>query len=154
MRVMGVDPDLRYCAFSVVSGDSLETSIFEAPRREVQAMIEVLAEKLSGLLDIYQPDLVVIEGQQIYLKGGKARPDDILKLAQVAGACAALCAAHYCKPKIIIPKPGLWKGQVPKIIHQRRLCEKHGIEHTDWPKKHRSHAIDSAGLAYWGLDRC
>lgn len=126
---------------------------------------------------------VAIEGQTIYERatGATARPEDILRLAQTAGAALAACmssrrASGFQSVEIVAP--AVWKGQVPKAIHQTRILTAFGGTKAGWiwaqPKDKKNgvtvikcpldftgrrtvvakdwgHAIDAIGLARWAV---
>lgn len=97
---------------------------------------------------------VWIESQVIYPRS-KARPRDILKLAQDAGRWAGIYStlgvdAHFVEP-------AQWKGQVPKHIHHPRIwaalsAKEQELVNTGCrglaPSK-RHNVIDAVGLGLW-----
>lgn len=174
--VIGIDPDSKTTAWAAVSGSTLKSvGIFKTPKaRTVAAMLRLLAPAIESMLLSEQPDLVVIEGQQIY-RDSAAPPEDIIKLAHISGGIAGLVAGLVAPgPKIAIPTPKEWKGSTPKPINQSRSYAHFGILSTlasgyarptgckvlarvkgaaglnrsDW-----KHVGDSLGLARYGDER-
>ena len=180
MICLGVDPDLHNTGWALVeSGDSpvvLAVGVAKVSGRYkgTDAIVRMSKSFYSSVLisDLDDPDLVVVEGQEIYVGKSKARHSDILSLAQAAGVCLGLLA--HCYPSLL-PKPKEWKGEVPKQTHQSRVLQK---LHGDWTwekigsqkdgycnvtsapshlstlnKTAWKHVIDAIGLACWGLSK-
>ena len=92
MRVaLGVDPDTRTTGLALLrETEVLAVSVARGrgPCSQAQAMPGVLGDLAAGTLAhgalLVLPDLVAVEGQQVYR--GRSNPNDILKLGQVAGA--------------------------------------------------------------------
>jgi hypothetical protein len=97
--------------------------------------IAPLAKQISALLVQHQDlftgpnkvDALVVESQQIYLKGDykTPNPDDLVILAHVTGLVVALVSV-MASVEVFIPQPAEWKAQVPKHIHQSRSYERLG----------------------------
>ena len=74
------------------------------------------------LFDI--PDWCAVEGQELARTGAKrhARPEDVVRLGNVAGMCVMRVARGYLHGcGLYWPKPSEWKGSVPKHAMQARL---------------------------------
>jgi Holliday junction resolvasome RuvABC endonuclease subunit len=171
MIVLGIDPDLHHTGLSMVKdGVPQDLACVTVDRKlvgpeAVMAMARALPAALHSLSKL-EPVVAVVENQQIYTgTQGRARPDDILKLGQVAGAALAAIEHVFCVDKVFFPKPQRWKGSVPKLIHQRRILSRLGWETVETkttvrPKgnplgfhlaaTHWSHVLDAIGLALWG----
>lgn len=115
---------------------------------------------------------LVVEGQQSYLgKNQKARPEDLIALAMVGGALIDRFIRFGVEARYPLPRE--WKKGVPKEIHQARICKKLGwayerkngyVVPTDFRDvevrwldepivgSQWKHAMDSIGLALWGLE--
>lgn len=187
MISLGIDPDTKniglcLCDTSSVIGVSLITQPNIQNKRRVTKELNTthFVKKIpEGLLDfvsqtdVADPTVIVIESQEISL-GRQATPQNIIYLAQVAGAIAQACSTIFPSSEILMPKASAWKGTVPKAVHQKRLLKELGWEFTpglrDLPvpieaealtlvchDKLRganwSHAIDAIGLARWGIKR-
>jgi len=130
---------------------------------EVSRLLPVLAADLveDWILKL-ESALVVVEGQQFYGAKGRARPQDLINLAQTAGAaCASL--APWAK-QILIPLPQQWKGSIPKKVKHKRILNKLGWTFhegrvvvpaacpldVEFPPSKWTHVIDAIGLAQWG----
>lgn len=114
-----------------------------------------------------------VEGQELYL-GKTKNPRSIMFLAAAAGAALHQCITQYPAALGRFPRPGEWKGQVPKHVCQGRVFTKLGLSYItkgnvakdsaycvpqieknklvcqnplnagDW-----KHAGDAVGLAWW-----
>ena len=75
------------------------------------------------------PDWCAVEGQELARTGAKrhARPEDIVRLGNVAGMCVMRVARGYLHGcGLYWPKPSEWKGSVPKHAMQARLYDELG----------------------------
>ncbi len=70
-----------------------------------------------------------VEGQEMYL-GKTKNPRSIMYLAAAAGAALHECVTQYPTAYARFPRPGEWKGQVPKHVCQSRAFTKLGLGHT------------------------
>ena len=176
MIYLGLDPDLHNTGLAVLDeeGDVAHVEVIRVPKSyvgesAVQKMIQEMARRLPmlmGTLDII-PDpeyfSCTVEGQQIYMGKGQARPDSLLLLAQVAGAAAGILAP-FCAD-LSLPRARKWKGSVPKPIHQARILGRLGWAYKKGqgytipinPPAHLAklkpeewkHVVDAIGLARW-----
>lgn len=96
--------------------------------------------------------VIVVEEPQVY-PVSKGDPNDLIKIALDAGILIGSIAPGC----LVLPfKPHMWKGSVPKDIHQRRILKVAGdiqsmlslLRSSD-----RSHAIDAIGLGLYHLGR-
>ena len=168
-RYIGIDPDTKNTAVALVDigGRVEKLGIVKAP-----GYLEMLAElpaQLSQFVEGSQIVGAVVEGQEINYRFTK-RPNDIVKLAQVAGGCAAVLSGLLPEvPRVAIPVPKRWKGNVPKQIHHGRILRRQGWGYekagtkesgycvpTDSPfrfgKTEWKHLVDAIGLACWAKD--
>lgn len=182
--VVAVDPDLHNSAFVRASKQrkkprfKVEEVVVVGVDKSlkgdlaVQGMIEACADRAAGW---GRRSDVVIEGQKINRPqhGGRADPQDILRLAQVAGGVAGAFSAGGHSIRLV--PPAVWKGQVPKQDHQARTCYQLGwgcrrrgtsirgyvvpkIPYSVEGTKHLlasewKHVMDAIALAYWALFR-
>lgn len=110
---------------------------------------------LCALRDI-MPAKVVVELPRVYPRDRK-RPNDLIDLAAVAGACLALGAegSHFVHPH-------QWKGQVPKEVMGKRVLAQltdvelliHGMyESRRRTKKPDHNILDAIGVGIKELGR-
>ena len=80
------------------------------------------------------PEVVVMEGQSLRRSGTAQhrRPDDIVRLAQVAGQCLGMLRMTYdpSSTDFAFPDPERWKGSVAKHAMQARLYRALGWGYT------------------------
>jgi hypothetical protein len=149
-------------------------------------MIRRLLFDLPDWLDLCgvradEPVVAAVEGQRLVAAAGRrhARPEDLLRLAQVTGGAMASVQGSLDRARLLVPKPQEWKGQVPKQVHQARTLRALGLD----PVKHGSgasgycrpsvepspllgsqgafsvrgsdwkHVCDAVGLALWAAKR-
>jgi hypothetical protein len=100
---------------------------------------------------------VVMEIPEVYA-GSNVKPGDLLAITAVGGALAG----YYCESgvgELVTVLPKIWKGQVPKPIHNARTMGKLGIkerwlvDNCTCPAYLLNNAIDAVGLGLWFLDR-
>lgn len=176
MNILGIDPDTKTTGLGiVVDGRPRYGQLIAVPKRGAKwvtrrpLMVAALNEAISMLCyntpDAEHIDIIVVEGQFIYTDG-KARPNDILHLAQMAGAAMAAARAAYPTATLLVPLPVDWKGSVRKDIFTKALLQKlqlnptsRGLEFSGstarlpgtvkLPAKDATHVIDALGLARW-----
>lgn len=171
---LGVDPDLHNCGFAFVRGDRvLYAGCVTVPTKVKGAEAAVaMSRNFAAALEVvpYRPEITIVEGQQLYDAPGKRhrRPQDIVHLANAAGAVVGAAHISYPSTKIHLPKPNAWKGSIAKGVKQGRILKCAGIEDFKcseasalpmtipaWGKHIRksqwTHVIDAIGLAQWGL---
>lgn len=173
-----VDPDVSGSGFAVVSkskvlgvGCVLSSAPPGLPRALAQAdAISRFVRRLS--LSVRRIDGFVVEVPVDYGGGRrKARPQDLIHLSMVSGSWIGTMALGPARtiPEVRAVQPAVWKGQVPKPIHQARICDtlgwtyafkgKDGVRgvrmpvtverFTDIPESHVSEVVDAVGLALW-----
>lgn len=170
MRILAVDPDLHNTAWCVLDNARVYGGVLSISKSlkgddAVCAMAESL-QRLAHVPWIDVCDVYLVESQELH-RMHKAAPKDILRLAQVAGAALATVSHQQPGGAIVrLVSPQEWKGQVPKEIHQARVCKRLGWEFTtkagycvpnekhledfgvvnlsDW-----KHLLDAIGLALW-----
>lgn len=124
---MGVDPGTHATAIAVlaVSGGVVHEIRWVLVRaKTVDEMISRIANVNSEAIAHRCPILGMVEGQY-FNKALKRNPDDILRVALVAGA-AACRLSTLCPVQVI--KPQDWKGSIPKRVSQKRIAEGLGID--------------------------
>jgi hypothetical protein len=175
MIVLGIDPDTYNTGIALVDTSSrkvLHVAVASVDSKRVveKRVVEMIGAIYRRLDIMFGEDRIyghasaaVVEGQRKYPKDN-VRPQDLVHLAQVAGIAAALCVDHlHPLPfgSTMMPEPRLWKGSVPKPIHQARILKQVGL--TDdlrgvrgaesLTKTQKGHVIDAIGLALWGGSR-
>jgi len=94
---------------------------------------------------------LVLEKPQVY-RHAKARNSDLVDLAVSAGRIAGQGRAgvHWYLPRV-------WKGQLPKVVHQARiaatLTAHEQIVLYGWKKGELKHLLDAIGLGLYHLGR-
>jgi len=180
MIVLGFDPDTKTTGFAMMRDKTpLHARLLAVPnRREPIAtrrlkMVEVLSDFLSDFRienpDAMHVDRIVVEGQRIRA-GGRARPQDIVHLAQMAGAIVGACRMLWPQVEILVPEPQDWKGTVRKDVFTRRILRNLMLEHqtgglyyagghvrvpgtVNLKQADVTHVVDALGLALWGVGR-
>ncbi len=186
MTSMGIDPDVHGCAVAMLdSTNTLRVFVIRETRgKSRDAAISMITDNpaFSVVRHAYKPDVLTVEGQDARYTGTTcARPQDIVALALVTGACLASIPADvkYC------PLPREWKATTRKDIKQRRIFKGLGIEFTmkggrvpyeDAPENKKKNyypvplhpekytigkvndgdwkdLADAVGLAVWGLEK-
>jgi len=127
--ILGIDPDLHSTGFAVVADGKevmLAQSIKVPAKRKGLLSVESMSASLQHVISLICPavDLAVIE-MPVIRQGSNSRPNDLMRLAAVAGAAAAACFQEVDRVRLV--EPATWKGQVPKNIHQARI-----YEHLGW----------------------
>jgi len=118
-KLIAVDPGVKKCAIAVFDDSHLTDAFYvTTTHHDIAAGAAEMVEQMLAHADDFQVR-VVIERPQIYA-GSKAKgnPNDLLDLSFVAGTFNAVmdrASAAYL--------PAEWKGQVPKLIHHKRLGE-------------------------------
>lgn len=170
---LGLDPDTNTTAWAIVSpGQILSVGMIRRTKGVDEGMVRLSAVALPSILSGRKIDVAVVEGQEIYL-GSPAAPNDIVKLAQIAGALLGQLALLLPETALVLPTPATWKKQTPKPIHQARVLSRFGLlyeqrakyslpagcaksarihgadklKDSDW-----LHVSDAVGLAAFGLD--
>lgn len=159
---LGLDPDLHHTGWAVVRSNGtlepLAASIIRIPGSLTgeDAEIEMIYQLMGTLPAIcreWNPDIVVVESQRIY-PHSKSRPNDILRLARIAGACAASCM--YPRRKLYLPPPQMGKTIKKEVLQARTQAKLScGVDAAcGWSQvkvSEQSHALDALTFAVWGL---
>jgi hypothetical protein len=163
-RVLAIDPSLVATGVAelVPCGPTHELAF--AQLAHVRASTDMLADRCARMVDAILdvapglPDTVVIERPRIHVatRGGKADPDDIIKLALLCGAIAQ--HFHAQGAGVVFCKPDSWKGQMPKDATTARTVSRLGdnemrrvnlppqvsLQHNVW---------DAVGIGLWSTGR-
>jgi hypothetical protein len=136
--ILAFDPDTHHTGVAVVDTDGrpVFVGVCSVPAKFKGA--EAVCEMVKVLRNILWPEVlaerivagsvivaIVVEGQEItYSARSGKNPRSLLPVAQIAGAALAVHA--MIDRQLFLPYPAEWKGQVPKQIHQARICNKLG----------------------------
>ena len=187
----GIDPDTHTSPVALLAGDGTVIHIGFAESSKdlkemdaVSGMIDSIVEQISTdeYLHATKMSAIAIESQEIsYTARVGVNPASVLRLAYVTGAWASgLRFLNECP--IYLPKPFVWKGNVPKSIHQTRVLRRLSVPYKvcgrgdsaycapnrDFldPVKHEAlirfeeaygraawkHAVDALGLAMYAME--
>jgi hypothetical protein len=178
--IMGVDPDLHCCGFGIYNIDTnslYHKGVIQIPKKAKG--LSAVVEMSTKLIEFFDQEIwkhitindeclvLAVEGQQIYPGKGRARPNDLLKLAHITGSIISAAIPGLIPEKLWIPSPREWKGNVPKPVHQARTCEALGwgykktqgyayptgtpglgMAPAQWKQ-----ALDGIGLALWAFKK-
>jgi len=104
----------------------------------------------------WAPAVAVIEIPRAYPLGkGKGDPQDLIKLAILAGDLRGFYRRHGLHTELVEPRR--WKGTVPKDIHGERvlgaLAPDEAAILPTLPKSKRHNMVDAIGLGLWWLEK-
>jgi len=158
---IGCDPDTNATGIAMFSAVLQRWWLFsaEVPPYDIEDRLRFMTTSLTIpadnlplvlLLTKGDPVVTAVEWPMIYPRL-KARPNDILSLATVAGMAMAKLP---CSVRSFLPRPQTWKGTVPKEIAQKRYLAESGLslkspEFASIKPKFRTHVVDAIGLALW-----
>ncbi len=97
------------------------------------------------------PELVIIEHPRVYPGMSEKDPNDLLDVAAVGSACAALFGGV-----VQTVMPSEWKGNVQKDVMTERIRSKltpYEIARVEGPKHLIHNALDAAGIGLWHFKR-
>lgn len=169
MICLGIDPGMHFTGLAVCSPGKVEAVRIVRVARTVtgvDAVVEMIVKLSDAINEILSAspsvDYYCVEGQQKYVGAGAA-PEDLLRLALVAGAAVSL-SMELGKDGIkgSVPLPREWKGNVPKKIHNERVLSRLGLTPDTFGSlpgaeeikaSEREHVIDAVGLAQWAIRR-
>lgn len=169
--ILAFDPDLHSTAWCAsVDGQLSGGLIHVSPRlKGDEAVVKMCSEIAQARLGFvpFSEMVALVESQELH-RMHRSAPKDILRLAQVAGSILGMLGETFLSVRLVSPQ--VWKGQVPKDIHQARICRKLGwafdthagyvvparahwegfsvSKPSDW-----KHLMDAVGLALWGIEK-
>lgn len=158
-RVLAIDPGVHACAWAFrIGSKTTDVGIGkDKPPGQFVASVNHLIYAFHYIGQIAKPEIVIVEHPVIYpVERAKADPNDIVKLAAVAGVVGAACAAASigCELEFVMPRQ--WKGTVPKHIHNERTRARcpEAVALVDCVPKSQQHNIwDAVALALWRSER-
>jgi len=140
---IGIDPDLHDLSIGVWNGNGPVSAYVVHLKREkglereeaVDRMVREFRTRLEQLVEKKYPGprVVVMEGQSLRRRGRAQhkRPDDIVRLAQVAAQCLGMLRMSFHPlTSFEFPDPERWKGSVAKHAMQSRLYRVLGWGYT------------------------
>ena len=154
--LLAIDPGLRGCGVALFEDDCLVRCAYvKNTQREARGpkAWRAMGEAVLKWLDLSQVDLLVLEVPQVYVRG-KGDPADLIELAGVDGAIAALVDGR--KTEGYLPKE--WKGSVPKDVYQARFektltaSEKVMIQQSSAPSL-RHNVTDAVAIGKWWIKK-
>jgi len=158
--LLAVDPGKRDAGLAFYIGGVLADAAWLAPPNampyDVAKHVAMWARRC--MINLGDPEgrisMLVVEGQQIYPKGGTAQANELLHLAQLVGG--VLARVDCFDRRVVLPRE--WTGGIPKPVRQRRFLssatdgEKRLIEAIK-PVSKRHNTIDAICLGAWQLGR-
>ena len=157
--LLAVDPGIRGSGIAVFNhGTLVHASYVRSTRAHGDGPAEVLAMAQAIMTRCTNHFLavteIVVEWPQVYRAGKlKGDPNDLLPLAAVAGALAAIKSGAISSRY----RPNEWKGQLPKdVANARVLARLTAFEHPtieSTPKPHLHNVIDAIGIGLHHLGR-
>jgi hypothetical protein len=124
--------------------ETKEAGIAERSSALAAAVVGLLATQCgNGLLRAYIEEPANMGG------GVAARRGDLVKLALTAGAIATAIKIQFPRCKVIMVPVIQWKGNAPKEITNRRVCELMGWPQSDIKKQ--NHELDAVGIGLHAL---
>jgi hypothetical protein len=157
--LVSIDPGLRHCGVAVFEyGKLIHATLVDNPiDGESDApvwagMTKAVHDHLAN--NYYRPNVLVLEKPQVYVGGrGKGNPNDLISLACIVGGLASVIYAPEKKAYL----PRIWKGQVPKEIHNTRVLAKltdaERVVMPDLPASKLHNVIDAVGLGLYEVER-
>jgi hypothetical protein len=162
-----VDPGIRGCGVAVFEGGVLALCQYVVNPMEAGGGADAaatMAREVYYAIDRFRPRALVVEWPRVYatairLGRSKSDPNDLLALAGVDAAIAALCADHISGlGSVTSYAPSEWKGQVPKEVMLGRIRSKLTRMEDDLvdavkPASKRHNAIDAVGIGLHHIGR-
>jgi Holliday junction resolvasome RuvABC endonuclease subunit len=151
---IGIDPG-RNTGYAVIDADGNveDLGVFTLKSKKLEEQLDDLDYEIAQAFTPFQRAeyVTAIELPVIYNRlQNPGNPNDILKVAFIAGAIAANFVQCF------LPTPRDWKGTTPKKInHARTLARCGGIKDllNGIPATKQEHALDALGIAFWALDK-
>lgn len=158
MRVIAFDPALRCSGVAVFEHGCLTAAYSRRPARRREAAQGRGAPAWAAVADELWRELVaadclphvVVVEQQVVYPHARVDPNDIVQVAGVAGAVAAVGASLGAL--VVGVDPAAWKGQAPKHVVAARSREVlSGAELARVEAGATLDAWDAVGLGLWYL---
>lgn len=162
--VIAIDPSLTATGVAVLGESKIVHAAFcrcsndGSLAERISAMSDAVDAALLVHADLQPPGLVVIERPRVntVTHGGKADPDDLIKLAILVGALAMRWKKAGFDVRMV--QPAEWKGQVPKEITMQRVMsalsqEETKAVHLPFAQSLHHNVWDAVGIALWVANR-
>jgi hypothetical protein len=157
-RWISVDPGIGGTGIAVWKGSTLKESFAISPRgKNWKDKSEDLVFRLSDEIDLSDGAVSVliyempfIDFQSSERSMISAAKQDVVKLCITAGMIAGSFLAWFPDANIFPIPVQRWKGQIPKIVHQKRLQKRFarlGLK----PSTSTTHEADAIGLGLFVL---
>ncbi len=148
MRIVAVDPHKRRIAWALFHcGELRDVGFHRNNAKPFELGIRPMLTSICSAIGVLA-DAVVIEIPRVYPRSRSKRPNDLIDLSTVAGACVILGETP------VFAHPRTWKGQVPKEITQHRSALKLDEEEAKImiPYAKNDHIWDAVGIGQWYLE--
>lgn len=150
--LLAVDPGKNALGWALFRNGILERCGYEVGGSPLEN-----ARQLEANLGVsFYPDILIVEGQQVY-GYSKIDANDLLPLAECVGAVKALMTGTHTE--IVHPVPSEWKGNVAKKVFTNRIREiikarphDQAVVNRDLkaiPESLKHNPMDAIGLGYW-----
>ena len=168
MNVLAFDPDSLTTGICFYS-DGVYHVTASCPGETLFDQIENIFSSVNEMVLLTEELIAFVEKPNIWIHG-KSSHKDIINLACQSGICAGISREFALEVHFVSPTQ--WKGQRPKLIHQKFLCDQLGWEYTeragyvsidephaknlvvlDPPRGYSwwKHALDAVGIAHWAV---
>lgn len=148
MRILAIDPGKRSIAWAMfLCGELREVGFVTTQKTPYGLGIRDMLQRVSSSITVLA-DVVVVEIPRVYPKERNVRPNDLIDITAVAGACTlfgeSVCFVH----------PRTWKGQVPKDVMQYRLRQQLDRQEIQLiqPYEKNHNVWDAVGIGRWYLE--
>ena len=147
MNLLSIDPGKRSLAWALWTDGTLVAAELEKHKaKDWAGSIHEMAEGVDWSTGAIVPDLVLVELPRVYPHSRDKRPNDLIDLAAVAGACAALGPLEFVHPRG-------WKGQTPKHISAARSRGKLTPKELGRVQTGDHNVWDAVGIGLWYLEK-
>ena len=148
MTFLAVDPGKRSIAWALFGPELIKVGFVRHSEDHYEHGLRLMLQKVAHTFD-HLPDKVLVELPRVYPKARNIRPNDLIDLAAVAGACVCLGS------DLEFVHPQMWKGQVPKDISADRSMKfltraEKSVVMDYW---HNDHVWDAIGIGLWHRNR-
>lgn len=151
MKILAIDPSTRalgYALFALRARMRASLVRFETIRVSQRLgayidRIDIMCERVTGIVKRERPSLCVIEMPQIFGSGKGAAANNSGSVMKLTACVFSLRSSlRSLGVRVELVPVSRWKGTCPKEITQRRMLRKWGAEGDH-------NAIDAVGLGSW-----
>lgn len=162
--LLAIDPGAKYCGAALYVDGKLYAAAYLAPKPGTARSVAVTLEAWLYRVAQSRADLVtstgkvgrlVVESQQVYAGPSRGNPNDLIAVAQTAGAIMARIEAY--EHQLVLPR--VWTGGIPKEIRLRRFLQTLDADETavitslKLPQSKLKDTADAAALGKWALGK-